>query len=88
MAETITLSDASRHFAKYVKAVSEGREFVMTRRGIPVARLAPLTKRSGLTDEQQIVRERVRRRMAEGWPIGSCPPPRDEIYADRVELRR
>lgn len=88
MAETVTLRDANQHFARYVKAVSEGREFVITRRGIPVARLAPLLEGGDLTDEQKVVRERVRRRMAEGWSMGGHPPTRDEIYAERIERRR
>lgn len=88
MAEIVTLRDANQHFAKYVKAVSEGREFVITRRGVPVAKLAPLVEGSGLTDEQQVTRERVRRRMTEGWVMEGHPPSRDEIYAERVDRHR
>ena len=44
----VALRDAKQQFAEYVRAVEAGESFVITRRGRPVTRLAPLiSDRSG-----------------------------------------
>jgi prevent-host-death family protein len=42
MAKEVALREANQQFAKYVRAVEAGESFVITRRGKPVARLAPI----------------------------------------------
>jgi prevent-host-death family protein len=39
MRYTIGLREANRHLAKHIKAVEQGHEVIITRRGRPVARL-------------------------------------------------
>ena len=39
MRYTIGLREANHHLAKHIKAVEEGHEVIITRRGHPVARL-------------------------------------------------
>lgn len=78
--KTITLRDANQNFAKYVREVEAGREFVITRRGVAVARLAPVSARRVLTPEQQKARRRLLARMRKGWDLGDWTIPRDEIY--------
>jgi prevent-host-death family protein len=39
MRYTIGLREANHHLAKHIKAVQEGHEVIITRRGRPVARL-------------------------------------------------
>lgn len=43
MTETVTLRDASRRFARLIRQVDSGAEFVVTRNGAPVARLTPVS---------------------------------------------
>ena len=42
--EQIGLHEAKTHLSKIVAKVSEGHEFTFTRRGIPVAKLTPVSK--------------------------------------------
>ncbi len=40
-AETITAREANQQFSRLLAEVASGRSFVITRRGVPVARLTP-----------------------------------------------
>ncbi len=80
MAKTVTLRDASRNFAKYVRAVEAGEEFVITRRGEAVARLAPAAATRKLTPEQEAARRRTVRRLRKGWPLGIGKLDRDSLH--------
>ena len=42
MSKTLTLREANQSFARCVRAVEAGEEFVITRNGTPVARLVPV----------------------------------------------
>ncbi len=80
MSKRITLRDANQNFAKYVRAVESGEEFVITRRGEAVARLSPASGKRVLTPEQQAARRRALARMKKGWDLGDWKISRDEIY--------
>jgi prevent-host-death family protein len=80
MTRTVTLRDANQGFARLVRAVEAGEDFVITRNGAPVARLAPISGRRVLTPEQEAARERMRERMAAGWSLGGQPFDRDSLY--------
>ncbi len=80
MPRTVTLRDANQNFAKYVREVESGQELVITRHGVPVAKLVPAGGKRVLTAEQQAALERTNKRMAKGWPLGDWKIPRDEIY--------
>lgn len=80
MARTVTLREANQHFAKYVREVESGEEFVVTRRGRPVARLAPVDARRTLTAAQQAARRRTVRRLRKGWPLGIGRLDRDSLH--------
>ncbi len=85
--KTITLRDANQNFAKLVREVQGGAEFVITRRGEPVARLSPASVKRVLTPEQEAAHRRTIKRMRKGWPLGIGKFDRDEIY-DRKIFRR
>jgi prevent-host-death family protein len=70
MATKITLRDANQRFAKLVREVESGREFVITRRGAAVARIVPAATRRVLTAEQEAARRRSTARLGEGWALG------------------
>jgi prevent-host-death family protein len=86
MPKTVTLRDANQNFAKLVREVQGGAEFVITRRGEPVARLSPASARRVLTPEQEAARQRSLRRMRKGWPLGIGKFSRDEVH-DRKRSR-
>jgi len=80
MTRTVSLRDANQNFAKYVRAVQSGEEFVITRRGEPVAKLTPVSGKRVLTPDQQAARARALRRMKKGWPLGIGKFDRDSLY--------
>lgn len=91
MTETITAREANHHFSRILDEVAGGREYVVTRKGIAVARIVPERSADGrrvLTAEQE-------RLLAESldWALNHKVPPdaepmdkfnRDELYDERV----
>lgn len=80
MAKTVTLRDANQTFARLVRQVEGGAEFVVTRRGKPVARIVPVAARRVLTPEQEAALERTRVRLRKGWPIHFTGLDRDALH--------
>jgi len=80
MTKTVTLRDANQRFARCIREVEAGEEFVITRNGKPVARLTPITNRRVLTRQQQAALEIIREAMREGLPIGAGPLDRDALH--------
>jgi prevent-host-death family protein len=76
----LTLREANQSFARCIREVEAGEEFIITRNGTPVARLTPVNKRRVLTPTQQAAWERTRQRMDEGWAIGAGPLDRDALH--------
>jgi prevent-host-death family protein len=80
MTKTVTLREANQSFSRCIREVESGEEFVITRNGVPVARLSPVSKRRVLTPEQQAALERVKAAMEKGWDLGAGPLDRDSLY--------
>ena len=83
MSNTITLREANQRFARCIREVEGGAEYVITRNGRPVARLVPIGGRRILTAAQQAALARTRSRMAKGWPIGAGPLEREALHERR-----
>ena len=81
MRYTIGLREANHHLAKHIKAVEEGHEVIITRRGRPVARLThDLASERSQDLEWQAAYDRMVRLMEEGLPLGGVRMTRDQIY--------
>ena len=81
MRYTIGLREANHHLAKHIKAVEEGHEVIITRRGQPVARLTQHLGADRTKDPKwQAAYERMLSLMHEGLPLGGTRISRDEIY--------
>lgn len=52
----IGLYEARTHFSEIISKVSEGNEFIITRRGIPIARLIPCENPSRIATKQALER--------------------------------
>lgn len=78
--KTINLRDANQGFARWVREVEAGEEFVITRNGAPVAKLVPIPGRRVLTPEQEAALARTQARRAEGWVIDAGPFDRDALH--------
>src|SRR5689334_14208051 len=78
--KTITLREANQAFARCVREVEAGEEYLITRNGRPVARLVPAAAEDRprpLSPAQEAALARTRARMATGWPIGAGAAPLD-----------
>ena len=87
MTKTITIRDANQQFARCIREVEAGEEFVITRNGKPVARLMPVARHRVLTPRQQAAWEGIETRMREGWPLDAGKLDRDALH-DREAMRR
>ena len=79
MAKSVSLRDANQAFARYIRQVEGGEEYVITRNGTPVARLTPVTER-GLSPAQQAALARTHARMNQGWHLDAEPVDRDALH--------
>ena len=77
---TVSAREANQRFSKLLQAVVEGEEVVITRRGKPVARLAPIP--DGARDaERQADIDRIIARFQEGVDLGEPVSwIRDELH--------
>ena len=80
MSKMISLREANQAFSRCIREVEAGEEYVITRKGQPVARLVPVSHERMLTPQQEAARARALERMKKGWPIGAGPLDRDELY--------
>jgi len=75
----VSAADANRRFSELLRQVREGRSFIVTSHGKPVARLSPIDSReSTSTGARRVLLDRLRR--APVVDIG--PWSRDELYQD------
>jgi len=76
---TVSAREANQSFSKLLQAVVEGEEVVITRRGKPVARLAPVE--TAVDAERQAEIERLIEHWREGIDLGEPVSwNRDELY--------
>lgn len=80
MDETITAAEANRRFSKLLRAVRDGRSYVITTHGRPVARLAPVPARDPTAAK---AKEMLLARLAAQPVIDIGPWTRDELYEDK-----
>jgi prevent-host-death family protein len=92
MTETISARDANHHFSRLLREVEAGKEFVVTRNGVPVARIVPEGQPEGKRALSPAQEEALAESMAwlgRGWPLGIDKLDRDELYDDaRSWMRR
>ncbi len=80
--ETITAREANQQFSRILNAVANGQEFMVTRNGVPVARISPARGADGrrlLTEAQRGILERSRSRLL-GGEAGESNFDRARLY--------
>ena len=78
---TVSAREANQRFSKLLQAVVEGEEVVITRRGKPVARLAPIETAADDDAERQAEIDRIIAHFREGIDLGEPVSwTRDELY--------
>ena len=77
---TVSAREANQSFSKLLHAVVEGEEVVITRRGKPVARLAPIEAATADAERQAEI-DRIIARLREGVDLGEPVSwTRHELY--------
>lgn len=64
MEQHISLREANQHFSRYIEAVQKGQQIVITRRGVPVAKLVGVSATRELSPEQEEARAQPRAHAA------------------------
>ncbi len=90
MTETITTADAEHHFSRLMREVADGKDFVLTVDGAPVARLTPevvpkTPRKLASEQEEALARSMDRLRNADWGPIEHVS--RDKLYEEVEEER-
>jgi prevent-host-death family protein len=83
MMKTVSARDANQSFSKLLADVESGEEVVITKHGLPVARLIPLYAPLRGPARAKAFR-RMMALMRKGLPLGGLRVKREEIY-DRVK---
>ena len=79
MEETISAADANRRFSLLLRRVREGRSYVVTSHGKPVARIIPAGKDANIREG---AREALLSRLERQPVLNIGPWKRDELYED------
>jgi prevent-host-death family protein len=77
--KTVSAREANQQFSRLLGEVAEGEEVVITRRGRPVATLAPYRGRP-MTPERRAALERLLELVEKGFPMGGIRATRDEMH--------
>ncbi len=80
MTKTISLREANQAFARCVRDVEAGEDYLITRNGTPVARLVAAGGERTLSPAQEAALARTRARMEKGWSFGDEPFDRDLLH--------
>jgi prevent-host-death family protein len=79
MEEAVSAADANRRFSLLLRGVREGRSYVVTSHGKPVARLIPAGKHEGVATS---ARSTLLSRLEQQPVINAGRWTRDELYED------
>ncbi len=85
MADIITARDANHHFARVLAEVAAGKEFVVTRNGVPVARISPERAAEGhrqLDPKQEQALAESLAWLRRGWKLRVTRFDREGLYED------
>jgi len=88
MADIISARDAHHHFARVLTEVAAGKEYIVTRNGVPVARISPERRPEGrrqLTQKQEQAVADSLAWLRRGWKLGIAQYDRDSQYDDARE---
>jgi len=81
MEKMITAREANQKFAKVLRAVEGGADFVVTRNGVPVARITSATPAARvLSSVQEEALARTMNTLRQGWALGGEAPERDRLH--------
>ena len=77
---TVSLTTANQEFSKLIREVECGEELVITRRGVPIARLLPHPGDRTADPTWTAAYQRMMARLEEGAPLGGLKIRREELF--------
>lgn len=79
--KTVSSRDANQRFSKLLAEAEQGRETVITKRGVPVAKLVPFTARK-MTKERKAAVAELMAMLEKGWDLdyANNKMTRDEMH--------
>jgi prevent-host-death family protein len=79
MSKAVSAADANRNFSRLLRQVREGRSYVVTTHGKPVAKIVPFT-----TDDRVVARARAAllERLSDEPVVDAGRWTRDDFYED------
>lgn len=77
MGKTISAADANRKFSQVLREVREGRSFVVTSHGRPVARIEPVDSN---TQKREAAKAALLKRLRRQPIVDIGPWTREELY--------
>ena len=77
---TVSLRIANQEFSKLVREVQNGREFLITRRGHPIAELVPHRADKTTDPKWNAAFRQMMARLREGASLGGLKIDRDETH--------
>ena len=77
----VSLREANQRFSKYIEMASHGAEIIVTKRGRPVARIAPIEVGGRMSEAEKSALERSRARMRQGYSLGGGSFDREAAHA-------
>jgi antitoxin (DNA-binding transcriptional repressor) of toxin-antitoxin stability system len=80
MIQLINIREANQHLSRYIDAVQDGDEIIITRRGLPVAKLSAFARSLKLNITQKAARQRSHARMRKGYSMGGKMPARETLH--------
>lgn len=81
MDETVTAAEANRSFSRLLRGVREGRSYVVTSHGQPVAKLVPASQNDEATRRfRKAAKRALLERLAKQPALNAGPWTRDELY--------
>ena len=79
MQETVSAADANREFSRILRGVREGRSYIVTSHGRPVAQIIPVDRDDRA---REIARDALIRDLRDRPIIKAEPWTRDDLYED------
>ncbi len=76
----VSLMTVSQEFSKLIREVERGEELVITRRGVPIARLLPHQGDRTVDPAWTAAYQRMMARLEEGASLGGLRVRRDELF--------
>ena len=76
----VSLMTVSQEFSKLIREVERGEELVITRRGVPIARLLPHQGDRTVDPAWTAAYQRMMSRLEEGASLGGLRVRRDELF--------